>query len=107
MTQFSNEPISTQYGRLGEEWADAEAAARAMEEAKTSILAQRMMALGDMPVSKAEMIVKGSKEWQDYLRSLGSARTNANKLKIRLDVLKMRHSEWINQTATERHVSRL
>jgi hypothetical protein len=107
MTPFSNEPISLQYGRLGEAWADAEAAARAMEEAKTSVLAQRMMSLGDMPVSKAEMQVKASKEWQEYIRSLGAARTKANKLKIQLEVLRMRHSEWINQTATERHVSRL
>lgn len=107
MTFLSNEPLSLQYARIGEKWVLAEAEARHLEDSRTAYLSQRMLSLGDMPVSKAEMMVKGSQDYRDYLGRSHKARTEANQLKIQLDTLKMMHSENINSQATERFTARL
>jgi hypothetical protein len=65
---MSNElPVSEQYRIVAKRWVDADAAASLLEESKSSFLAKMMTEHGDMPVSRAEMNVKSSVEWQDHL----------------------------------------
>jgi hypothetical protein len=61
-----------------------------------------MLALGDMPVSRAEMTVKASPEWQDFITRMVGARETANRLKVQLEWLRMRHSEQSSAEATKR-----
>ena len=49
-----------------------------------------MVARGDMPVSKAEMQVKASDEWSDYIGKMVRAREQAALLKAQLNYIQMR-----------------
>jgi len=99
--------ISTDFLVIAEQWADAEAAADLLEQTKSAYLAKRMTALGDMPVSRAETLVKASPEWDDYLRKMCAAREKATLLKVQVEYVKMKFSERQSEEATRRAEARL
>jgi hypothetical protein len=99
---MDNRPISEQFRTVGDQWVDADAAANLLEELKSAHLAQWMLALGDMPVSRAEMQVKGSEQWQRYIERMCLARREANLLKVRKEELNMRAQEQNSAEATRR-----
>lgn len=86
-------PISEQFRIVARAWVDAEAAAQLLEETKSSVLAQRMAALGEMAVNKAEMSVKASQDWHDHLKKIVDARREANLKKVNLEFLRIRDKE--------------
>ena len=92
---------------MAKAWVDAEAAASLLEDTKSAVLAERMIALGDMAVNKAEMTVKASQEWKDNLRTISMARQAANRLKVQMEYLRMKFSEWQSHEATKRTEARL
>jgi hypothetical protein len=98
----SNLPLSEQYRVVAKRWVDADAAASILEETKSSFLAKMMSEQGDMPVSRAEMNVKSSSAWEDYIRSMVEARQKAAMLKVQLEYIRMRFQEWNSVTATKR-----
>lgn len=104
---LSNQPISEQYRIVAKQWVDADAAANMLEETKSAELSRRMVALGDMPVSRAEMEVKASDAWFDYLGTMVEARQRANKLKVQLEYIRMRSMEWQSAEASKRAEMRL
>lgn len=95
-------PISEQYRVVAKSWVDAEAAASLLEDTKSAVLSQRMMALGNIPVSRAEMLVKASPEWDAHIREIIDARKKANLLRVQLEYLRMRSGEWQSAEATKR-----
>jgi hypothetical protein len=100
---MSNElPVSEQYRIVAKRWVDADAAASLLEESKSSFLAKMMTEHGDMPVSRAEMNVKSSVEWQEYIKSMVEARQKAALLKVQLEYIRMRFSEEQSYEATKR-----
>lgn len=99
---MSNAPLSEQFRLIGKKWKEADAAASLLEELKSATLSQRMVALGDMAVSKAEMTVKASQEWMDYIGKMVAARKEANELKLQLEWTRMRFTEWNSEEATRR-----
>ncbi|MES2531177.1 MAG: hypothetical protein V4636_09085 [Pseudomonadota bacterium] len=103
----ANQPWSEQYRVVAKAWVDAEAAASLLEDTKSAVLAERMAALGEMPVSKAEMTVKASKEWRDDLRTISTTRQAANRLKVQLEYIRMKFMEWQSENATKRAEMRL
>ena len=107
MGLISNEPISEQYRTAALRWADLDNAARMLEEGKTTYLAQRKAALGDMPDSHAEKTVKASSEWADYIKKMVKAKTQANIAKIELEYIRMKFSEWQSAEANARSERRL
>lgn len=104
---MTDRPLSEQYRLVAKEWLDAEGAATLLEELKSVTLAQRMQALGDVPVAHAERAVKSSPEWEDYIRKMVAARTQASLLKCKLEYIRMRHSEQQSAEATARAERRL
>jgi hypothetical protein len=100
-------PISEEYRLIAHQWVDAEAAAELLEQTKSAYLAKRMVALGEMPVSKAETLVKASDGWTDYLHKMIAAREKATGLKVQLEYLRMKHMEWQSENATRRAEMRL
>lgn len=100
-------PLSEEYRLAAKAWVDLDGAARLMEETKTAVLSQRMRQLGDMPVSKAELIVKASPEWLDFIEKMCKARTSANLAKVKLEWVRMKFSEWQAMDATHRAEMRL
>lgn len=99
---MSNAPLSEQYRLVAKKWVDADAAANMLEECKSAFLAKMMAAQGDMPVSRAEMNVKASPEWEDYVTKMVRAREQAALLKAQLEFIRMRFSEWQSENATRR-----
>ena len=98
----ANMPVSEQFRLKALEWADLDAAARMLEEGKTTYLAQRKTALGDIPDNKAEKEVKASADWADYIKKMVRAKTAANRAKIEMEFMRMRFSEWQSQEANAR-----
>lgn len=102
-----NLPWSEQYRIVARKWVDAEAAASLLEDTKSAFLSQRMQAHADLPVSKAEALVKSSPEWTDFIEKMVAARKQANLLKVQLEYLRMKFSEWQSDSATKRAEMRL
>lgn len=102
-----NRPWSEQFRLVAKAWVDAEAAASLLEDTKSAILAERMSALGEMAVSKAEMTVKASQEWRDNLQTIAMSRQAANRLKVQMEYIRMKFMEWQSENATKRAEMRL
>jgi hypothetical protein len=102
-------PISEQFRIVARHWVEADKAANILEECKSAVLSKLMMAQGDMAVSKAEMLSKASKEWQEHLDMMVSARADANLRKVQMEFIRMQFSEWQSNDANarrERHMGR-
>lgn len=99
---MSNEPISEQYRIVAKQWVTAEAAASLLEDTKSAVLSQKMAALGEMPVSKAELNVKASRDWWEHVENIVKARERANLLKVQMEYLKMKSGEQASFEATRR-----
>lgn len=97
-----NLPLSEQFRIVAKQWVDADAAANILEDTKSAVLAERMVALGDMAVTKAEMLVKASPEWKSHVTSIAEARKVANRLKVQMEFIRMQSSEWQSSEATKR-----
>jgi len=104
---LSNLPISEQYRLVAKRYVDADSAATLLEETKSAFLSKKMAALGDMPVSRAEMTVKASDEWYDYISKMVKAREQAALLKAQLEFLRMKFMEEQSSNATRRAEMRL
>jgi hypothetical protein len=104
-------PISEQYRIVAKQWVDADAAARLLEDLKTTTLEQKksdhIAEHGTMPDNKAEREVKSSEDWEDFIRQMVDARTEANKKKAQLEYIRMKFSEWQSKEATARAERRL
>lgn len=92
---------------MAKAWVDAEAAVHLLEDTKSAVLSQKMVALGDMPVSRAEMMVKASAEWYEFIQDIVEARKNANLKKVQMEYIRMRFSEWQSLDANGRAEKRL
>jgi hypothetical protein len=97
-----NLPLSEQFRLIAKKWVDADSAASLLEETKSSFLAKQMAVQGDMPVSRAEMNVKASTEWSDYIKTMVEAREKAALLKVQLEYIRMKFNEWQSHEATKR-----
>jgi hypothetical protein len=101
------ELISEQFRIVAKQWVAADTAAHMLEECKSAVLSQQMHALGDMPVSRAELEIKASDEWTEYLRKMVEARGKANLLKVQCEYLRMKSSEQMSHEASARAEMRL
>jgi hypothetical protein len=100
-------PLSEQFRLVAKKWVDADAAASLLEETKSAVLARMMSAQGDMPVNRAELNVKSSEEWMEFVTKMVKARERAALLKVQLEYLRMRFNEWQSHSATKRAEMRL
>ncbi|WP_332116023.1 hypothetical protein [Azorhizobium caulinodans] len=99
---MSDMPLSEQFRITAKQWVDSDAAASILEETKSAFLSKKMSEQGDIAVSRAEMIVKSSPEWQDFVERMVRARQQANLLKVKLEFLRMKFSEQQSFQATRR-----
>lgn len=104
-------PLSTVYYEIGKRWVELDAAARALEDTKSSILSQKKMEMelvhGKITKAQAEDLVKADPKWLEFIQRIVDARTAANYEKIKLDTIRMRHAEQQSKEATARHEARL
>ncbi len=105
-------PLSEQYRLAANQWCKADAAARILEELKTTRLEQKKQACVrasgiDMADNKAERMVKASPEWEEYIIAMVDARTVANELKIEMEAIRMQERELADRNANIRAEQRL
>lgn len=77
------------------DWVDKHAAAELLEETKTATLAQKTQPLikAGTAVNKAEIEVKATDEWHQYLEEMVAARKAANRAKAKMEYVRMRFKE--------------
>ena len=101
-----DQPISEQFRIVAKQWVDADSAASLMEELKTTSLEKMKQRIidqeGPMADNRAERQAKCDPEWEAYLRGMCAHRATANRLKVQMEYLKMKHREWIGADATAR-----
>jgi hypothetical protein len=102
-----NLPLSEQFRVVAKSWVDADAAANLLEETKSAVLSRMMLNLGDMPVSRAEMQVKASDEWREFVSKMVEAREKASLLKVKMEYIRMKFHEWQSVEASKRAEMRL
>lgn len=102
-----NRAISEIYKEAGDEWTDLDATARLLEETKSLRFAQLCQSLGDIPVNRAEQTVKADPNWYKEVLKIVEARTVANKARVYMESVKMRHSEHMSEEANSRTEARL
>ena len=104
---MSNLPLTEQHRIVAKKWVDAAYNANKLKELKSNVLAAMMIALGDMPVSRAEMQVKASAEWKEYVEGLCDAERQENLLRVQLKNIEMQHRDRESEAATRRAEMRL
>jgi hypothetical protein len=107
MNAVPNLPWSEQYRIVSKQWVDADAAASILEDTKSAVMSERMLALGEMSINKAEALVKASPEWRRHIEAIVNARRAANRLRVQLEYLKMKFQEWSSENANKRAEMRL
>lgn len=107
MTRSNAPSLAEQWYEAADRWVALDAAATLLEEGKSAFLSQKMTALGDVPVSRAELTVKASPEWSDFIKKMCRAREQANLAKIEAEFLKMRFSENMSKEANGRQELRM
>lgn len=102
-----NRPWSEIFRLAGEDWVEKEAAAQLLEDTKSAVLAQRMLALGDIAVNRAEQKVKASPFWTEHVTKIVMARKAANQAKVHMEYTRTQMWEWNNSQANARSEMRL
>lgn len=102
-----NKPLSEQWYAAASRHVALQAAAEMLEEGKSAFLSQKMAGLGDMAVSKAELTIKASAEWADYIKKMVRAREQANLAKIEAEFMRMKFSEYMSWDANARTEARM
>lgn len=100
-------PLSEQFRLAAKEWVEADRVANLLEETKSANLSQMMMKHEALPVSRAEMIVKASDEWKEFLETMVQRRAEANLARVKMQWINMRFSEWQSVNANMRDERRL
>lgn len=95
---MSNQPLSEQFRLKALQWVEADKIASIMEEMKSVRLAQHIQNMfretkGKLTHAEAERTVKANPKWEQEIRDMVAARTNANRLKVELEALRIQHAE--------------
>ena len=107
MNNRHNLPLSEQWYHAAKAHTDLKAAAEMLEEGKSAFLSQKMAKHGDIPVSKAELAVKASAEWADYIKKMCNARYQSDLAAVEKEYLRMKFSESMSTDANQRQELRM
>lgn len=107
----SEQPISEQYRLAGIGWSDADQAASLMERTREAVFSEMVgKILGEnigLPVNKAEIAARSSSDYREFVTTMVRLRGDANRLKVTMEVLKMKFQEWSSAEANARSERRL
>lgn len=95
-------PLSEQFRLASKEAVRLKSIAKLAEDLKASKFAEMMLSHTDIAVSRAEIAVRASKEWQDHVRSICAAQEAADYASKRVKWIEMRFQEWVMETAHAR-----
>jgi len=95
-------PFSERFRIAAEDWVDKENAAQLLEDTKSIVMAQRQAQLGDIPVNRAEQMIKASPDWKRYVETIIDARKEANLAKVKMEFERLRFMENQSREASTR-----
>ena len=108
---MSNDLYSEQFRVVAKKWVDADAAATLLEDTKSAFLSERIRELiretPGIALNRAEAEVKASPEWKEWVEGMIEARKSANLLKVQMEYLRMKFTEWNSHEATKRQEMKL
>lgn len=87
---------------LGLEWADADAAASALEDCRKSVLAECLLSVEGKTVGEREARAECDPRYAQHLTALGAARKARNRARVKYDVMRLRIEIWRTKSATHR-----
>lgn len=88
--------------RLGLTWADADGAARALEDSRKSVLAECLLSADGKTVGEREAKAECDPRYTRHLTALANARKVSNRARVSFDVMKLRVEVWRTKAATQR-----
>jgi hypothetical protein len=92
---------------LGEVWADADAAYKALDDMTKSVLSRCMVPHEGKSVAAAETLARRDEVFVSHLNSLAEARKNANRARVKYDSAKAWIELYRSKAATEREAMKL
>lgn len=121
LREFDPNRLTHEVITLGEEWVDKDAAANSLEETKKTLLARLQLeymagsytsgGAGEkpkaLPVSQAELKALSDPRYEQHLELMVSARQEANRMRVRYDLGRMRLELMRSLQATMRNEMRM
>src|SRR3990167_448065 len=80
--------IIKKIGELGELYAEAKGQSLEQQELKSSIVASLVKSYGEIPLSRSELLAKGSDEYKQYLKETADAIRKELSLKAQYEMWK-------------------
>ena len=111
--QFDPQRLTEEVIRIGEEWADQDAAASILEETKKTLLAKLATEYIDLSAPKtmsataAEMRALSDPRYEAHLQMMVQSRQEANRLRVRYDMGRMKLELMRSLQATMRNEMRM
>lgn len=104
--QFNPTDIYEKLVKLGEEWADTQAAADLLEETRKSVLSQLSTESNETSVAAKESFALRHADYKRHIESMVSTRKAANKARVRYDSAKVFSELMRTAAANERAANR-
>lgn len=101
MSDFDPEAIYQKLSDAGEEWADKDAAANILEETKKTLLAELMTGFQGSNAER-ERNALADTTYKHHLKTMVSARKDANRAKVRYDAMRVLAEMRRTQESTRR-----
>jgi hypothetical protein len=89
MSDFDPDRIRERLAKVGEEWADADAAANLLEETKNSVLSELMNTANASSEAERKRIAQADPAFKLHLANMVNARKEANRARVRYETGKM------------------
>lgn len=87
---------------VGQEWADAKAAADALEDSKKSVLAEALRRADGKTVGEREAVALTDAGYLSHLRVLADSRKRSNRARVRYDIAQIRIELIRTNASTQR-----
>jgi hypothetical protein len=101
-----NGPLSEKYRLVARKWVDEDAAARLLEECRSTELEEKKNALvakdERLSDAAAKRLAQADPTWLERIQAEVNQRTRANRLKIVLRAIEMENMEHVSEAATQR-----
>lgn len=102
LTKYDPDRLHARLVELGEQWADALAAADLLEETRKSVLAQVMVTSNAKSRSEREDSAMQSSIYREHIQAMVEARRVANRKRVLFDAAKIKIDLMRSMNATRR-----
>lgn len=99
----TDRPVSEVFRLVALKYIEAQKTARLYEETKSSFRAKLIMETEGKSMAEREMKVLASDQYAHFVESMCKAQDDALRLKLQMEIMRMRFSERQSEEATRRH----